>query len=148
MYCSSARPAAPATAYELTFSVAGSPLASDEYGNRNFTFSVYFSPDELAPDVRQAIAGKHSRGDIAGSFTVSPSRELVRKTMVDEAESHFCAGNSLGGSWITSDPHCTDLIRYKTVSAPTDYVAVRIDAGPARVGMAQANKAASVITRK
>ena len=147
MYCSSARTGTPATAYELTFSVVGSPLASDEYGNRNFTFNVYFQPDELAPDVRQAISdGKRSRSDVAGSFKVSTSREPVRKIVLDEAESHFCAGNLLDGSWTTSDPNCKDQVHYKALAVPSDYVTVRIDPSPVRTGLASANQAATAIT--
>jgi hypothetical protein len=148
MYCSSARTGTPAAAYELTFSVVGHPLASDEYGNRNFTFEVYFRPDELAPDVRQAISnGKRSRRDVGGSFKVSTSREPVRKIVVDEAESHFCARNLLDGSWTTSDASCKDQVYYKALAAPSDYITVRIDPSAVRAGLASANNAATAITR-
>ena len=116
MYCPSARTGTPATAYELTFSVVGPPLSSDEYGNRNFTFEVYFRPDQLPLDVRQAISNtKRSRSDVAGSFKVSTSRELMRKIVVDEAKSHFCAGNLLDGSWTTSDANCKDQVHLALV---------------------------------
>ena len=147
MYCSFGKTGTPATAYELTFSLVGPPLASDEYGNRNFTFEVYFRPDELAPDVRQAISGgKQSRSDVAGSFKVTTSRELVRKIVVDEAESHFCAGNLLDGSRAISDPSCKDEVSYKTVAVPSDYTTVRIDQRAVRAGLASANKAAAAIS--
>lgn len=65
--------AKPATAYELTFSVVGPPLASDEYGSRNFTFEVYFQPDELPPELRQAISSrKQVRSDAAGRELQGP----------------------------------------------------------------------------
>lgn len=148
MYCSSARTGTPATAYELTFSVVGPPLASDEYGNRNFTFEVYFRPDELAPDVRQAISnGKRSRSDVAGSFKVSTSWEPMRKIVVDEAKSHFCAGNLLDGSWTTSDANCKEQVHYKALDARSDYITVRIDPSPVPAGLASANTAATAITR-
>jgi hypothetical protein len=148
MYCSSAWTGTPATAYELTFSFVGQPLASDEYRNPNFAFSVYFRPDELAPDVRQAISqGKRSRSDVAGSFNMSTSREPVRNIVVDEAQSHFCAGNILDGSWITSDANCKDQVHYKALAVPSDYITVRIDPIAARAGLASANNAATVITR-
>ncbi len=147
MYCSSARTGTPATAYELTFSVVGPPLASDEYGNRNFTFEVYFRPDELAPDVRQAISNGKRSSDVAGSFKVSTSREPVRKIVVDEAKSHFCAGNFLDGSWTTSDANCKDQVHYKALAVPSDYITVSIDRSPARAGLASANNAATAITR-
>jgi hypothetical protein len=146
MYCSVARTGTSATAYELTFSVVGPPLASDEYGNRNFTFEAYFRPDELAPDLRQAIAnGDRTRSDVAGSFKVSTNREPVRKIVIDDATSHFCAGNLLDGSWTISDANCKDQVHYKAVTVPSDYIAVRIDPSPARTGMASANKAAAAV---
>jgi hypothetical protein len=148
MYCSFARTGTPAAAYEITFSVVGPPLASDEYGNRSFTFEVYFRPDELAPDVRQAISnGKWSRGDLAGSFKVSTSREPERKIVIDEAESHFCARDFLYGSWTTSDANCKDQVQYKALDVPSDYVTVKIVPGPVRARLASANKAATAITR-
>ena len=148
MYCSFARTGAPATAYELTFSVVGPPLASDEYGSRNFTFNVYFRPDELAPDVRQAISnGERSLSDVAGSFKVSASREPMRKIALDEAKSHFCAGNLLDGSWTTSGLNCKDEVYYKGLAVPSDYITVRIDPSPAQAGLASANNAATAITR-
>jgi hypothetical protein len=149
MYCPSARTGDTATAYELTFSVTGTPLASDEYGNRNFTFHVYFAPDELAPDVRQAISnGKRSRSDAVGSFKVSTSRELVRQNVVDEAASHFCAGNFMDGAWINSDANCRDQVYYKAIDAPSDYITVRIAPNPVRTGLASANQVATAITSK
>jgi hypothetical protein len=148
MYCSYARTGTPATAYELTFSVVGRPLASDEYGNRNFTFELYFRPDELASDVRWAISnGKRSRSDVAGSFKVSTTREPVRTIVVDETESHFCAGNYLDGSWTTSDAKCMDQVHYKAVTVPSDYITVRIDPSAMRAGLASANKTAAAIAR-
>jgi hypothetical protein len=145
--CSTARTGTPVTAYELTFSYVGHPLASDEYGNHNFTFWVYVRPDELAPDVLKAISnGKRSRSDLAGSFKVSTSRESVRKIVVDEAESHFCHGNYLGG-WTPSDANCKDQVHYKALAAPSDDITVRIDPSPVRAGLASANKAATAITR-
>jgi hypothetical protein len=144
MYCSYARTGTPATAYELTFSVVSPPLASDEYGNRNFTFEVYFRPDELLPDVREAISnGKWSHSDVAGSFNVSTSREGVRQIVIDEAKSHFCTGYLLDGSWTTSDANCKDEVHYKAVAVPSDYITVRID--PAR--LTSAENAVTAITR-
>ena len=148
MYCSFARTGAPATAYELTFSVTGPPLASDEHGNRNFTFEVYFRPDELTPDLRQAISGgKWSRSDIAGSFKMNTSREPERKIVIDEAKSHFCDGYLLDGSWTTSDATCKDQVRYKALALPSDYITISIEPSPVRAGPASASKAATAITR-
>jgi hypothetical protein len=99
----------------------------------------------LAPDVRQAISnGKRSHSDAAGFFKISTSRKLVRNIVIDEAESHYCAGNFLDGSWTTSYPNCKDQIHYKALAAPSDYLTVRIDPAPARAGLASANHAAKL----
>ena len=85
-------------AYEVTYSYTGQPLASDEYGNRNFTLHVYFRPDELSSQVRKALTErKGDRGDLAGYFTVNVRRESAQRTAIDEARSHFCAGTSWTG---------------------------------------------------
>jgi hypothetical protein len=145
-YCSFGRLGTFVAAYELTFSVVGPPLISDEYGNRNFTFEVYFRPEELAPDVRQAISdGKRGRSDIAGSFKMSTSRKPVSQVAIDEANSRFCAGNLLDGSWTISDPKCKDQVRYRHFAAPSDYLTVRIDPSSVRAGLASANKTAAAI---
>src|SRR5579864_5726847 len=56
LYCPATIVKTPEQAYEVTFSYSGEPLASDEYGNRFFKFSVYFRPEELSESVRQAIS--------------------------------------------------------------------------------------------
>jgi hypothetical protein len=97
MYCPYAQTESPAPAYEVTYSYIGRPLASDEYGGRNITFYVYFRPDELAPDVRQALtAKKRDRADLAEYFTVNAFREPVRRIVIDQAQSRFCDGNFVG----------------------------------------------------
>jgi hypothetical protein len=143
MYCSSARTGSPAAAYELTFSFDGRPLASDEYGNRNFTFEVYFRPDELPQDVRQEISnGKRDLRDFAGSFKVSASREPVQKIVIDSAESHFCARDLVDGSWTNGAANCKDQVHYKTLVVPSDYITVRVDPSLVQAGLASANKTA------
>jgi len=64
-------------AYEITYSFKGEPMASDEYGNRHFTFQVYFRPDELPSAMRKALSGssKQKRSDVAASFSVSTDDE-------------------------------------------------------------------------
>jgi hypothetical protein len=39
---------------EVMYSFKGQPLASDEYGNRYFTFQVYFRPEELPPGLTKS----------------------------------------------------------------------------------------------
>ena len=73
MYCPYAETASPEAAYEITYSYHGPPLASDEHGQENFTFQVYFRPGELSPEARQAVAGKKpSRAKAAGYFRATP----------------------------------------------------------------------------
>lgn len=134
MYCPQEHVGSPVTAYEVTYSYIGQPLTSDEYGGRNFTFQVYFRPDELAPQVRQALAEKKlGRADLAGYFTVSTLREPVRRVAIDEAKSHFCDGNYVDGAWTHTDASCNDEIQLKAVTSLSDYTTVSVDAGAAVV---------------
>jgi len=126
--CPSTQTEASVAAYEATYSYTGQPLASDEYAGRNFTFSVYFRLDELAPDVQKALAGKKlTRSDAAGYFAVSTYREPVRRVAIDPRQSHFCAGNFVDGAWVHTDPGCRDNIGYTAVTAPSDYVTVKVE---------------------
>ena len=148
MFCSFARARTPARAYEVTFSFVGPPLASDEFGNPNFTLTVYFRPDELPPDLRQAISnGKRSRSEVVGSFKVTTNREPVQKIVVDEVASHFCAVTLLDGSWMNSDANCKDRVHYKALTVPSESITVRIDHSPVRADLASANKATATIRR-
>ena len=128
-YCPYMETGSPATAYEVTYSYDGQPLGSDEDGGRNFTFQVYFRPDELAPEVRQALTEKKvGRADLAGYFTVNTFREPARRMVIDEAKSHFCDGNFVDGAWTHTDASCDDEIQLKAVARLSDYITVRVDA--------------------
>jgi hypothetical protein len=133
-YCPYMQTGSPATAYEVTYSYVGKPLASDEYGGRNFTFQVYFRPDELAPEVRQALTEKKlNRADFAGYFKVDTFREPATRMVIDEAKSHFCDGNFVDGAWTHTDAGCNDEIQLKAAARLSDYITVRVDAGAAVV---------------
>ena len=71
----------------------------------------------------------------------------MREIVIDDAKSHFCAGNLLDGSWTTSEANCKDQVYYKALVVPSDYITVRIDPSPVEAGLASANKAATAITR-
>lgn len=71
----------------------------------------------------------------------------MQKFVIDEAESHFCDGNFLDGSWTASDRNCKDQVHYKALAAPSDYLTVRIDSTPVQAGLASANQAATATTR-
>ena len=69
------------SACEVTYSYTGPALASDEHGDPHFTFKVYFKPDELSPEVQQALTTKNQKqANRAGWFTVSvnPDQGSVR----------------------------------------------------------------------
>ncbi len=115
--------------------MSASPLASDEYGGRNFTFQVYFRPDELAPKVRQALLEKKwSRADFAGYFQVNTFREPVRRIVIDEAKSHFCDGSLADGAWTHTEANCQDEIHMNAIASLSDYVTVRVDPVSAMAG--------------
>ena len=136
MYCPYVQEESPALAYEVTYSFTGQPLASDEYGDRNFTFQVYFRPEELPQALRTAIsAGKVKRAELATYFNVATSRMPIREAVIDEANSSLCDGNYLDGNWIQKDPNCQDKFSLKIVTIPSDYITVRVE--PASPGARQ-----------
>ncbi len=62
------------TAYRVAYSYQGQPLASDEFGDRNFRFTVDFAPTELSPALREALAErKIGKAAEAAYFQVAPS---------------------------------------------------------------------------
>jgi len=133
MACPYAHPEALVQAYEATYSFVGQPLASDEYAGRNFTFSVYFRVDEVAPDVQKALAGrKLSRADIASYFDVSTYRETVSQVAIDNRQSRFCDTNFNDGAWTHTDTGCKDDIHYSEVTVPSDYITVKVGLVPQR----------------
>jgi len=127
-YCQRMQTESPTAAYEITYSFRGQPLASDEYGNTHFTFHVYFRPEDLAPEVRNALSTrKLGRAETAGYFTVTTSRETIQRVVIDETRSNFCDAILRDGSWTLADPDCLDRISYKTITTPSDYISVRVD---------------------
>ena len=130
-------------AYRVTYTFTAPPMASDEYGNTSFTFSVYFRPDDISPSLRQALSsGKVSRADASEYFRISASRDSARQVMIDEANSTFCQGEYIDGNWSPTDTKCQDHIVYKRVASASPYVTVKVDAVPARL---QANVAATTL---
>jgi hypothetical protein len=128
IYCSYTQNESKAPAYEITYSYRGQPMASDEYGNRDFTFQVYFRPEELPPTLLRALStGKVNRAELATYFNVATSRLSVRAAVIDEAKSSFCEGNYMDGNWIQNDPHCRDKVSFKTVTMPADNIMVQVD---------------------
>ena len=128
MFCPYTEDESPAPAYEVTYSFNGQPLASDEYGNRYFTFQVHFRPEEVPPGLRRALSiGKMKRSELETYFTVATSRPAVRAAVIDEANSSFCDGNYIDGNWIQKDRNCKDKVSFNTVTKPSDYITVEVD---------------------
>jgi hypothetical protein len=140
MYCPFVEPERFTRAYQVTYSYEGPPLASDEYGDKHFTFSVYFRPEELTTAEREVMSrGKSGRAEAAELFTLTTSRESVPQRVVDEDHSTFCEGTYVDGAWVQTNPTCKDNVKFKTITAPSDYIAVRIDPAPRSRALASAS---------
>jgi len=125
--CSSLKNAAPVPAYRITYSFQAPAMASDEYGATGFTFSVYFRPDDLDPQLREAIGkGRVKKLDLERYFAVSSERGSAPAVAIDQAHSIFCEGNYRDGDWTRTDPTCHDKVTLKTVTVPSDYIAVKV----------------------
>ena len=139
MYCRRTIDESPVPAYRVTYSYRGQPMTSDEYGSTYFTFSVYFRPDEIGPRLREMVAfGKVRRADLEEFFQLSTSRESVQQTVIDPANSSYCDGNYVDGSWIRTNPKCGDRVVYDTVAAASAYISVRVDPAYSRIETAAA----------
>lgn len=119
-----------ATAYEVTFSYEGQPMASEEQRGsvRYFTMHVYFRPDQLDQSVRRAASAPHqNRDEIAGYFALSITPVQTQTTVIDQSRSRFCDRQLVSGKWVQIDPVCRQRIVYKSVGVPSDYLMVRVD---------------------
>jgi hypothetical protein len=130
-FCSDITVQSKAAAYKVTYSFISEPMASDESASRRFTFSVYFDPAELTPEVKKAVsARKPNRADIARYFTVNTSREAQRRLVIENDQSKFCPGSYVDGAWTHNDPDCRDDIHYGVTMSPSDYVTISVGAAP------------------
>jgi hypothetical protein len=128
MYCQSTTDESSESAYRVTFSYRGQPMASDEHGNSYFTFSVYFRPTEMSPRLRNMLdLGKVRRVPLAELFEITTAAGFLQQVVMDEANSTFCDGNYQDGNWIHTNPACEDEIAYKNVVSPSPYLTVRVD---------------------
>jgi hypothetical protein len=140
MYCPFVEPEGFTRAYRVTYSYEGPPLGSDEYGDRHFTFSVYFRPEELGPAEQEALSRrKGGRAEAAELFTLTTSRESETRRVIDENHSTFCEGTYLDGAWAQTNPTCKDNVKFKTITAPSDYITVRVDPAPQSRALASAS---------
>jgi hypothetical protein len=131
-YCPSRQDDSPAPAYKVTYSYQGQPLTPDEYGNRYFTFQVYFRPEELPPAFRRAVSTGMKRTELATYFDVATSRQTIRTAVIDETHSRFCDGNYMDGFWIQNNPNCRDEIRSKLETVPSEYITVQVNPASSR----------------
>jgi hypothetical protein len=127
VYCASVKDGSPAPAFQVTYSYSAPPMTADEYGNTQFTFSVNLRPEELSPAAREAVFGrKIKRQEAAKLFGFTTARESAQRMVIDDANSVFCEGRYTDGAWNTQSG-CQDKVTYKTVTVPSDYIAVKID---------------------
>jgi hypothetical protein len=120
-------------AYQVTYSYRGEPMASDEYGNNYFTFSVYFRPDEIGPDLRRILSlGKVNGAAAAEFFQLTTWRDSIQQVAIDEASSTICDGNYVDGNWVHTGSKCEDEIAYTTVEIPSPYITVKVAVGSGR----------------
>ena len=128
MYCPYTQTASKSTAWRVTYSYRGQPMTSDEFGNANYTFSVYFRPEELSPAVQVTLAQRRiTRADAAGFFDLTTNNAPLRQIVVDEAASTSCGGNYVDGNWVQTDSNCRDDVHYRTIAAPPVNITVRVD---------------------
>lgn len=139
--CSATQTVETVAAWEVTYSLTGQPLASDEYGGRYFTFRVYFRPDELPRDAQAALAkGRMNRKDVAAYFVMSANRETVSQIAINASRSHLCDGNYVDGAWVRNDAVCKDEVNVATVRTPSSYITVKVAPASAQALQARVGK--------
>ena len=99
-----------APAYEITYSYDGPAIASDEF----------------SAATRKMLEKKAARSDLAAVFHLTSSREPARRVAIDEADSRFCEGNYVDGAWQRRDTQCNEIVKYQTVTSPSEYATIRI----------------------
>lgn len=139
MYCSRTTDGSPVPAYQVTYSFRGQPMASDEYGNNDFAFSVYFRPDELSPGLRRVLSTRSiSRTAAEEFFQLTTSRDSIHQIVIDQATSTRCGGNYVDGNWTQTNLKCVDQVAFKTVAGAAAHITVKVDPASARLETAAA----------
>jgi hypothetical protein len=111
-------------AIEALYSYNGTVIGAGESVPGRDNFSVYFKPEEVATD---GPADKLKRDQAASLFQVNTYRGTVDQKVVDKANSHFCEGSYVDGSWVRKDPKCQDQVQYVTQTVPSPYLTVQVD---------------------
>jgi len=133
LYCPEVRDESPVPAYQVTYSFSSPAMASDEYRGTRFSFSVYMRPADLSPAVREALSERKMTRAAAGkAFALTTSRGSVERQAIDETNSVFCGGAYTDGAWTRTNAACQDKVSYKTVTVPSDYIAVNVEPASAR----------------
>jgi hypothetical protein len=129
MYCPLTRDELAVPAYQVTYTFTAPPMASDENGNTSFTFNVYFQADELGSNLRKARTSKGAnRMDLSKFFQLTASKQSIDQMVIDKANSTFCGGNYVDGSWTRSNSKCQENITYKRIASASPYITVRVQA--------------------
>jgi hypothetical protein len=72
-------------AYRVTYSYRGQPMASEEFGSTYLTFSVYFRPDEISPEIRAALLnGKIKPTAAVELFELAKCRGSLRQIVIEK----------------------------------------------------------------
>jgi len=111
-------------AVEATYSYAGPVLSAGESLPGRETFAVYFRPEDVGAD---GPVGKLKRDQAASFFQVSTYRPTVEEKIIDKANSHFCEGSYVDGSFVRKDPKCQDQVQYAKQTVPSPYLTVQVD---------------------
>jgi len=134
MYCPRVTDESPVSAYQVSYSFQGQPMVSDEYGRTDFSFSVYFRPSEISPDLLRALSSRRIHPTAAAEFLrFTMSRNTIRQVVIDRANSTFCEGYYADGTWSHTNPRCQDSITYTTTTSLAPYITVRVDPASSQV---------------
>jgi hypothetical protein len=119
MFCPSTQEESPAPAYEVTYSF-------QTPDNGYSTFRVYFRPEELTPTLRSLAPGKKRGAELARYFNVAAWRLPMQAAVVDYRDSRSCAGKYVNSIWTRNDANCQATAKLKTITIPSDYLAVQV----------------------
>lgn len=111
-------------AVEAVYSFNGTVIAAGESIPGRDTFAVYFRPEEVGLD---GPSDKMKRDQAASLFQVNTYRGTVEQKVIDKANSHFCEGSYVDGSWVRKDSKCQDQVQYINQTVPAPYLTVQVD---------------------
>ena len=87
--------------------------------------------------VREArSARKQNREDTAAFLAVSTYREPVERVVIDDEQTTYCQRVLEDGNWMSRDAMCGDKISRKTITAPSDYITVKVEPTASQIAIA------------